>query len=422
MTNLNNKTNSELIQLFLQKIYAEDGLASNTIASYRRDLNQLADFLTLQKLISLIECSVAEIREFLEILYQQKIKTSSVARKISAFRSFFKFLLLENFIKSNPISEIEAPKPEKHLPKFLSEEEISLLLNFLLRASLEYRLNETENSRVCVQTKSLDSSAILQEVQTTISHDTTINEKFYAAQSYKKEPQSKSNEVSNDFSLNTGFTDMAVEIRDSKQILNRDLEFAIKLSCMVELIYSAGLRVSELVNLTFDAIKFEGEEIGDFLIVKGKGGKERIAPLNKTSKIILSRYLKLRKDKKLDKSKWLFTSWGRGSAKTTSSNKSRANLKIIEPKPLTRQRFFGMLKQLAIKVGIDPARVHPHAIRHSFATHLLNRGIDLRILQELLGHSDISTTEIYTHISDKKLRSVLDNHHPLSNIPKPFQT
>lgn len=192
-------------------------------------------------------------------------------------------------------------------------------------------------------------------------------------------------------------------------------EFGVKLSCMMEILYASGLRVSELVGIPMAAIQEitddkQQKTLRNYLIITGKGSKERIAPLNKSAIQALLKYLELRKRSGLEKSKWLFV----GSIK---SEKKLKDLKQHKPKKdshITRQRFHGMLKELAVLVNIDPARVHPHVIRHSFATHLLNSGVDLRVLQELLGHSDISTTEIYTHILDSKLRDLVLKHHPLA--------
>ncbi len=194
-------------------------------------------------------------------------------------------------------------------------------------------------------------------------------------------------------------------------------EFGIRLACLLEMLYASGLRVSELVCLPISATSSikSSDSDGDnlnYLIVKGKGGKERIAPLNVSAIKILKEYLILRQNQGHEKSKWLFV----GKYRSNKNGK-----KIITKKPpiidqhLTRQRLNQMLKELAIKAGVDPDKVHPHVIRHSFASHLLNRGIDLRVLQELLGHSDISTTQIYTHILDSKLKELVFKHHPLAN-------
>jgi len=190
---------------------------------------------------------------------------------------------------------------------------------------------------------------------------------------------------------------------------------------MLEILYSAGLRVTELVSLPISAIQeidgVNGEKtLRNYLIVKGKGSKERIAALNKSAIKMLLEYLDFRKKMGQEKSKWLFVGSVRSSKKKNreGDEEQLQDREMASHSHITRQRFHQMLKELALKANIDPDRVHPHVIRHSFATHLLNNGVDLRILQELLGHSDISTTEIYTHILDSKLRDLVLNHHPLS--------
>ena len=145
---------------------------------------------------------------------------------------------------------------------------------------------------------------------------------------------------------------------------------------------------------------------------KGKGGKERIAPLNKAAIRMLISYLDLRKEMGQEDSKWLFP----GKIRCSKKSAKIKSVRQISDSHLTRRRLYEMLKELAIKINLDPSRIHPHVIRHSFATHLLNSGVDLRILQELLGHADISTTEIYTHILDSKLRDLVFNHHPLAKL------
>ncbi len=198
-------------------------------------------------------------------------------------------------------------------------------------------------------------------------------------------------------------------------------EFGVKLSCMLEILYASGLRVSELVSLPIAAIQTEGDSLRNYLIVKGKGSKERIAPLNKAAISRLLNYLKLRAELGFEKSKWLFVGIFRSSKTKEKTLRGLTPFKEkgsdpLADKHITRQRFHQMLKELAKKAKVDPKKVHPHVIRHSFATHLLNSGVDLRILQELLGHADIATTEIYTHILDSKLKDLVFKHHPLAKI------
>jgi integrase/recombinase XerD len=319
-----------LISNFLEKILVEDGLAKNTVSAYRNDLSLFLDFLASKK-VSIIKAESQDIKDYFHQLYELQLKSSSLMRKISAIKNFYQFLLAENIISASPVENIERPKSELKLPKFLTEEEVLKLLN-------------------------------------------TVN--------------------------------------------NDKSEFGIRLSCLLEMLYASGLRVSELVSLPISAtssIKSSDSHDSNnlnYLIVKGKGGKERIAPLNVSAIKILKEYLILRQNQGQEKSKWLFVGKYRSNK---NSEKIVAKKSAASDQHLTRQRLNQMLKELAIKAGVDPDKVHPHVIRHSFASHLLNRGIDLRVLQELLGHSDISTTQIYTHILDSKLKELVFKHHPLAN-------
>lgn len=172
----------------------------------------------------------------------------------------------------------------------------------------------------------------------------------------------------------------------------------IRLSSMIELLYATGMRVSELVTLKLSDLRFknfEKFEFEDFLVISGKGNKERIVPLNEISKRKLRTFIEARSLTKYGKSKYLFAS----SAKNGH---------------ITRQGFAQLLKDVALKTNLDPHKISPHIIRHSFATHLLENGADLRVIQELLGHSNISTTEIYTHLQTKKLQDMVNKYHPLA--------
>ncbi len=322
--------NQNQISNFLEKLRAEDGLSLNTILSYGKDLELFNRHIEPKKL-SFNEVTPQILSDYLYELHKENLRSASVARKISALKNFFRFLENENLVKTNPTLNLQTPKPDAKLPKFLTEEEVFKMLDFI----------------------------------------------------------------------------------------NRDKsEFGIKLSCMLEVLYCAGLRVSELVSIPISALQKETDANGketlrNYLIVNGKGNKERIAPLNQSAIKMLLEYLQLRKDLGQEKSKWLFTGIIRSSKK--SGEVKQRTIKFAD-EHLTRQRLHQMLKELAAKVGINPSKVHPHVIRHSFASHLLNSGVDLRILQELLGHSNISTTEIYTHILDSKLRDLVFKHHPLAKL------
>lgn len=189
-------------------------------------------------------------------------------------------------------------------------------------------------------------------------------------------------------------------------------DFGIRLFCMIEVLYASGLRVSELVSLPISAVNFDKKNIRNYMMIKGKGGKERIVPLNKSALKAIENYLKLRTRLGQKDSKWLFCGHFRAS-KEENLVKDQQKFNISD-KHITRQRFHQMLKELANISKIDAKKVSPHAIRHSFASHLLNRGADLRVLQELLGHSDISTTQIYTHLMNSKLHELIKQKHPLA--------
>jgi integrase/recombinase XerD len=174
----------------------------------------------------------------------------------------------------------------------------------------------------------------------------------------------------------------------------KDGASALRLSCMIELIYASGLRVSELLSLTLAAVARDPA----YLMVKGKGGKERLAPLNGAARDAVKAYIAVRAahlPAGVKESPWLFPSRGAGGR-------------------LTTRRFAQLLDGAAREAGVDPAKVSPHVLRHAFATHLLEGGADLRVVQTLLGHADIATTQIYTHVAQDRLREVVETKHPMS--------
>ena len=172
---------------------------------------------------------------------------------------------------------------------------------------------------------------------------------------------------------------------------------ALRFYCLIELLYATGMRVSELVGLPRSVLAGDRR----MLVITGKGGRERLVPLNAPARAALDDYLALNDSggdglSRALASKWLFPS--------TSAEGH-----------LTRQRFAQALKDLSIDAGFDPERVSPHVLRHAFASHLLDRGADLRAVQQLLGHADISTTEIYTHVLEERLKQLVNQHHPLAS-------
>ncbi len=315
----NSKTSdAKLIHLFLDMLAAEQGAGVNTLDAYRRDLADLSEFLgsTGQ---SFTGAGTQGLRDYLADLDARGFKSSSVARRLSAMRHLFRFLLTERIRSDDPAAILSGPKRGRGLPKVLSIADVDRLL-----------------ARAKALTEAAETST-LQRLR------------------------------------------------------------AIRLYCLLEVLYATGLRVSELVALPLSASRRDISMI----VVRGKGGKERLVPLNEASRQAMADYLAAMealdeaKKKNAGVSKWLFPSFG-------------------ESGHLTRQHFARDLKELAASAGLAPRLVSPHVLRHAFASHLLHNGADLRIVQTLLGHTDISTTQIYTHVVEERLKSLVRDLHPLA--------
>lgn len=279
---------------FLAMLAAERGAAANTIAAYRRDLEGAAELvgdLTKAHRAMLSKLGTA----------WSDLAPSTVARKASALRQFFGFLVDEGLREDDPSSALPRPPTRRPLPKILSHDEVEALF-----AQVE---NEALSGR----------SATL------------------------------------------------------------------RLLALLELLYGSGLRATELVSLPVSAVPRDAP----FLTVTGKGGQARMVPVSRRAKDALARWMEVR----ADESPYLFP-----------SRKSH----------ITRVRLFQMLKDLAGRAGLEPEKVSPHVLRHAFATHLLEGGADLRVLQTLLGHADIATTQIYTHVDAARLVALVNERHPLA--------
>ena len=313
-----NPSDTKLINLFLDMLAAEQGAGVNTLDAYRRDLTDLSDFLG-RKGQGFAGAETDVLRDYLADLDTRGFKSSSVARRLSAMRHLFRFLLNERIRADDPAAILSGPKRGRGLPKVLSIADVDRMLT---RAK---ELTKAENAS----------------------------------------PQQR--------------------LR------------AMRLYCLLEVLYATGLRVSELVALPLSAARRDASMI----MVRGKGNKERLVPLNEASRQAMADYLAameaLRPESKKNVagSKWLFPSFG-------------------ESGHLTRQHFARDLKELAAASGLAPRLVSPHVLRHAFASHLLHNGADLRIVQTLLGHTDISTTQIYTHVVEERLKSLVRDLHPLA--------
>lgn len=292
---------NELVINYLHFLTVERGLSANTVTSYRNDLDQFVKYLKKQNFAKFSEVTRQDITAYLQEETAQKKANSSIVRSVTSLRRFFSYLIHEKKITTDPMSLIDTPKQEKHLPEVLSRHEVEQLL-------------ETPN----------------------------VGEPL-------------------------GLRDRAI----------------------LELMYATGLRVSEVINLKLADLHLP---VG-LLKTIGKGQKERIVPIGDTAAYWINEYLE------------------HGRTKLLKEKRSDFLFLNFHGNQLTRQGIWKNLKIQVQKAGITK-NITPHTLRHSFATHILENGADLRIVQELLGHADISTTQIYTHLSKRRLSEIYDKTHP----------
>ncbi len=287
------------LDVFIDHLWLEDGLAKNTLESYRLDLSAFSLWLTKQNK-QLLTVDQADIQQYLAVRFPQS-KARSISRLIASLRRFYRYLMRDNKISLDPTIQIQSPKLPRSLPKSLNEDEVLALLD-------APNLNES-----------------------------------------------------------AGLRDRA----------------------MLELLYACGLRVSELVG-----VKVTEVSINDGVVrVTGKGSKTRLVPMGEEAVDWISRYLSEARPDILQK---------RLCDALFVTNRGQA---------MTRQAFWYLIKRYALLAGINKP-MSPHVLRHAFATHLLNHGADLRVVQMLLGHADISTTQIYTHVARERLKQLHSAHHP----------
>ncbi len=280
------------IEKFVRYLEIEKNASQHTVLNYRLDLEAFVAFLEGQ---DVLRTDYLLVRKYLAHLREKRLTARTVARKLSVLRSFFRFLVRENLLSINPVAAIVAPKQDRPLPKFLTEDEM-------------VRLIEAPDA------------------------DTV-----------------------------KGLRDRAI----------------------FETLYSTGLRISELVSLTDELVDF----VGGTVRVMGKGRKERLVPIGERALRAIRRYLAKRQ----------------GTSSFLFLNKNKKQLGVRGVRKVMDQ----YLRLMSLKT-----RVSPHTIRHSFATHLLGRGADLRSVQELLGHANLATTQIYTHLTTEKIKAVYDKAHP----------
>lgn len=286
------------LELFCDFLKSEKNSSKNTVQSYLTDLQ---DF--INRYDSVTEVTEAQVKTYLDILKEKEFQVSTIKRKVSALKQFFRFLRSEDLIEKDPMTFIRQPKYRRALPKIISEDSMKSLQNATLSLSLE-------------------------------------------------------DQIRNELIL-----------------------------C---LLYGSGLRVSELISL-----KMNSFVEGKFVRIIGKGSRERIVPIAHRVMELIAGWKEIKAE-----SVWLFPS--------------------RDPKKhITRQRIFQLIKQIAAISGVDATKVSPHVLRHAFATHILDHGADLLSVKKMLGHQDIATTEIYTHVSRARLKEVANKYHPLGDKHRP---
>lgn len=294
-------SNSDLLDEFCDALWLEDGLARNTLESYRRDLSQFAAWLERQQHKDLLQAGQSELLAYLAYQFNLRAKARTTSRLLSSLRRFYRYLLRQGKITVDPTLSVEMPKLPRALPKSLSEADVEALLH-------------------------------------------------------------------------------APDVEDARGLRDR---------AMLETLYATGLRVSELVALPLQGLNLEMGVVR----VMGKGSKERLVPLGDEAVGWLLRFLAEARPELLG---------GRTSNTVFITQRGEA---------MTRQAFWHIIKRCATMAGLS-GTISPHTLRHAFATHLLNHGADLRVVQMLLGHSDISTTQIYTHVARERLKKLHARHHP----------
>jgi integrase/recombinase XerD len=312
---MNASSSLRLVETFLEAMASERAASANTIAAYRRDLDDYVAFLADIDGDPLTASS-DQARAFLVHRSQEGLKASSLARQLSAVRQFHKHLYLEGRRSDDPAAAIEGPRRNRPVPKVLSVADVDKLLS--------------------------------------LAHQGLDDPERPAAERLR----------------------------------------ATRMACLIELLYASGLRVSELLSLPKSAANARQPLIA----VRGKGGKERLAPISEPARAAIQRYRAMLEAEAPGRAKspWLFPADGASGH-------------------LTRQVFARELKVVAAAAGLAAARISPHALRHAFASHLLQNGADLRVVQDLLGHADISTTQIYTHVLDERAKAMVRDLHPLGD-------
>jgi integrase/recombinase XerC len=335
----------QAIESYLEYLVSVKNSSPHTISNYGKDLRQFVAFLTPpgMSLPALTAINHGIIREFVAHLHEQGLEKTSIARKLAALRSFFKYCVREGKLNESPARLVPTPKLPKRIPSILSAEEMNSFLNQL------------------------------EEMGGLPPKTTKKSKKEWPAAGALALPSEP-------------------KLREQGLLLRRD-------RALLELLYAAGLRVSELTGL--DLVDIEQKE--RVLRVTGKGNKERIVPYGNKAQQALDKYWPLREQ--------LLLQTSGGYASSTATPHSEAVFLNYAGRRLTQRSVGRIVKKYVLLVNMN-WDLHPHSMRHAFATHLLADGADLRAIQELLGHQSLSTTQKYTHASIRQLMDIYDKSHP----------
>ena len=347
------------VGLFLVHLEFQKNASPSTVSAYAKDLGEFEDFLQTKSMTlkDASEIEKSHIQAFLAWLFHKNLARSSIARKLSTLRSYFRYCMQKKIIKNDPSDGVPNPKQELHHPHMLNVDQAFQLLDNVIP-----KRNKQKKDAL------------------TITPSESEANKSEANKSEANKSEANKSDLSNREAHKNGVSES-----DTKEdaLLWRDI-------ALMELLYGSGLRISEALSLDVENIK-EGHKT---IKVLGKGDKERIVPMSDSCIVVLEKWMSIRKD-------------------FVGNYREQALFVGKMGKRLNRRQANRIIDYRCQEAGIN-IHISPHALRHSFATHLLEGGADLRSVQELLGHRRISTTQRYTHLDMDALMRIYDNAHPLA--------
>jgi site-specific recombinase XerD len=377
-------TDQALIDQFLDTVWSEDGLRPNTLAAYRMDLEQCARWLW-EQCHDLAGAGEPQLLNYLTYDLGRGGSARSTSRRLTSLRRFYRYLFRVGKVEKDPSIKISSPAFARPLPTPISPDGVVKLLRTPLEgevlAKLDQSVDKSSDMIRLTDGSQFDAKSGLIRIDDEII--TYTAKRVNALENCKR-----------------GEKGTKAAKHDSEVSVSKLLFAPLRGQAMLEVLYATGLRVSELVELRLNEV----HQKAGYVRVIGKGGKERIVPLGEEALEALERYLSIERPELLDNEMTNIVFVRRPSRKRNEG-------KIREPQQMTRRRFEQLVGEYAAIADLS-GNPSPHTLRHSFATHLLNNGADLRSLQMLLGHSDLSTTQIYTHVAKERLKDLHRKHHP----------